>query len=784
MCCSRRAEVCCFWSRVGVVCVCLLVLCGSGVAAPAIDGFTVDARGQVSLAHSPKETSFNSLAAETLLEGCEIVGEVEVHALDGGGLECRKALRHGKGKHRCLLVERYTPTEGGLRWEIAIEGKGAPWSTAIQTALKWGETEGLTWWAAWGDSRPDAPKQSMSWADPLIPVPFEDASFFYGGLRFFIPQSISLPLATVLDTKIDRGVSLLLSPEDLLFDMDLRVTESGELVFSRTKHRISPERPVRFAMDLVRHEADWRAALGALARRYPAYFDSPNPKAGGMAGCGAYSSHSTGFDTERLMRMAFRINWKASFDFPYMGMFIPPVPDDETEWTDFKKKKTSIRRMREDIRALTTRGFHVLNYFNVTEFGASIKYPAPPRKAQADADLWHDPNDYLYYRLGNAVLPKNPSGRPIHSWEGCVAMDPGDPVYREFLLDQARRYIAAFPESSGICIDRMDWLRYFNPKFDDGLSWVRGKPARSLVVSWHEIMGQLGPMMHANGKVIFCNPHYRRLDLMRHIDGVYDEFGHMGHSMNLCALLCLRKPILEWTVSIPEIQDEPDDYFQRHLHMGAFLTAPLSGNDHTILPTANIDRAYFDYGPLLDALRGKRWVLEPHAIEVVENVAKGNLFDVPGAYVVPLTFGGDATNARVVLRRLTRQPGQRVFHAEVIHPGQALWVPLDAEDNDGVVRMNVPLARGCAMVKLSTSWMAPATPYFKTNATVELNTTLGGVTIHYTLDGSEPSSDSLAYTEPILIEKRTLVRMATFANGVQVGETLARDYVKILPPPL
>jgi len=71
-------------------------------------------------------------------------------------------------------------------------------------------------------------------------------------------------------------------------------------------------------------------------------------------------------------------------------------------------------------------------------------------------------------------------------------------------------------------------------------------------------------MMHTNDKVIFCNPHYRRLDLMRHIDGIYDEFGQMGHSMNLCALLCVRKPVMEWTISAPAIQNAPDDYFQRH----------------------------------------------------------------------------------------------------------------------------------------------------------------------------------------------------------------------------
>ena len=718
------------------------------------------------------------LAASTVLDGCTTDGEVQIEKRADGGVECRRKLLHKERQHRCVLIERFTPTADGMRWEIEIQGEGDPWTTGINTRLKWERTEGLSWWAAWGDSRMDAANGATSWNDPLVPVPFEDASFSYGSRNFAYPQAISLPIVTVLDVERDRGISLVLSPEDVLFDMKLDVSKNGELEFSRTQHRITPDHPVRFAMDLITHEADWRAGLGWLANRYPQYFDPPNPRAHEIAGCGAYSSHATDFDAERLMRMAFRINWKASFDFPYMGMFIPPVANDETEWTDFKKKTNSIRRMREDIHTLAAQGFHTLNYFNVTEFGAYIHYP-PPRKAIEDADLWKNPEDFLYYVLGNAILPKDASGAPIFSWEGAVAMDPGDPVYQQFLIEQAQRHIEAFPESDGICIDRMDWLMYFNPRFDDGLSWVDGKPARSLVASWHEIMSKLGPIMHDNNKVIFCNPHYRRLDLLRQIDGVYDEFGQMGHSLNLCALLCVRKPVMEWTISIPEIQKDPDDYFQRHLYMGAFLTAPLPGNDHTILPTAGVDQAYYDYGPLLDALRGKRWVLEPHAIEVADNAAKANLFEVPGGYVVPVTFGGEASKVHVVLRHLKKQPGQSAFRAEAIHPGKTDWTPLKIEDNDGVVAMDVPLERGCAMVKLSTSWITPTITYFTTSIVVELGTTVNQAAIHYTLDGSEPTASSPRYTEPIAIHERTPVRMATFVKGAQVGETLTADYVKV-----
>ena len=105
------------------------------------------------------------------------------------------------------------------------------------------------------------------------------------------------------------------------------------------------------------------------------------------------------------MRMAFRVNWKASFDFPYMGMFVPPVASDTEEWTDFKKQKTSIAKMRTSAQELRRMGFYLLNYFNVTEFGAHTKFPPPPRKAANDEDLWKDSNDFLHYVMGKAILP-------------------------------------------------------------------------------------------------------------------------------------------------------------------------------------------------------------------------------------------------------------------------------------------------------------------------------------------------------------------------------------------
>jgi hypothetical protein len=230
--------------------------------------------------------------------------------------------------------------------------------------------------------------------------------------------------------------------------------------------------------------------------------------------------------------------------------------------------------------------------------------------------------------------------------------------------------------------------------------WLDGKPARALSVSWHDIMSKLGRLMHHAGKVIYVNPMYGHVGLMRHVDGMYDEHGQWPASLNRCALLGLHKPLMAWTWGVEELRADPDAYFQRHLHMGAYLTAPVPGNDHTILPTADFDRYYIDYGPLLDAMRGKKWVLLPHVIEAAENAAKVNLFEVPGGYAIPVTFAGKAASVRLTLRGLQNVTDKTV--CEAIHPGADKWIPIKAAVTDNEVHLDVPMQRGCAMVRLRT----------------------------------------------------------------------------------
>jgi hypothetical protein len=354
-------------------------------------------------------------------------------------------------------------------------------------------------------------------------------------------------------------------------------------------------------------------------------------------------------------------------------------------------------------------------------------------------------------------------------------MDCGEPSFQRFVLDEARSHITRVPDSDGIVIDRMDYLRLYNMYSDDGVSWVDGKP---LLLSWIDCLRKLGRVMHRADKVIYANTLYRRLDAVQQLDGYYDEFGMFPFAMNLGAMLAINKPYIAWTYAVTD--PSPDAYFQRHLYMGSFLTIPFPANDHQILPTTSeIDRRYMDYGPLFDALHGKRWVLQPHVISVEGDTAKANLFAVPGGYVIPITFGGES--ARIILRGLIRQCGQDGFAAEMIRPGEQDWTPVTCDDTGSQLAVSVPLKHGCAMVRLSYAWMKPNAQWFLNSARIEIGTKVAGADMRYTLDGTAPSPESPLYTGAIVLDKTTTIKTAAFSDNKRVGDLISSQYVKVLP---
>ncbi len=698
------------------------------------------------------------MQGRTLLEGCTVEGPVlSDERKDGGFRFTKKLVGEVGGAHReVTLTESFFPTRDSVRWEIRLDGKGAPWTTPIQTELGFSRPAAKQFWTTWADPEPDKPwlktegwpgvmfgawktmddKNGPPWSDPLVLRPFRDRSFWYGAVTYDYSQNTNfytptfgdvfcIPLATVVEPENDMGMTIALSPDDVLLDMTMQTTAEGGVKFSRLFRRIEEQSPVDFSMDLTAHEPDWRGGLRWMTERYPQYFHPPLPSADELGGTGAYSSYEGDLDAAKLKRMAFTVNWKGGFDYPYQGLWLPPVPEGAKwtrmkPWTDEPKfyigHSTSASQMADYSRRMRQAGFYVLNYYDFAEFGTHMIYPPPPfRRSPSDPDLWKDPNDFLYAHFADAIvlhsekvsprlqLQAQDSGEPGPvqvgwPWADFV-LDWGEPSWQNYLLDQARKLIQEIPDSAGMCIDRLDFVRLYNFRRDDGVTWFDG-PARSLLVSWKDFSEKLGAIQHQAGQSLFVNNHIKRIDILKYVDGLFDEHGDFGTSKNLTAMLGMFKPTIEWVQEPSKLKPDPDTFMQRFLYLGMFPMAPFPQNDHSILPGEEAEKLYTDYGPLLAAMKCRKWCLLPQAFQLNKGDVRVNLFKVPAGYLMPVMLGGSAASADITLRGLPELMAGKKIKCEVIHPGNEAWNELACRREEAAASVHVPLVRGCAMVRL------------------------------------------------------------------------------------
>jgi hypothetical protein len=157
---------------------------------------------------------------------------------------------------------------------------------------------------------------------------------------------------------------------------------------------------------------------------------------------------------------------------------------------------------------------------------------------------------------------------------------------------------------------------------------------------------------------------------------------------------------LGWAFGDESPQGAGDAALQKFLYLGVFPMVPFPRNDHSVLPSERADRIYMDYGPLFEAIRGKKWVLLPHAITVKGEVAKANLFQVPDGYIVPVVMGGSAPTAKVTVGSIPEIQAGKAIQCELIYPGDTEWKVCEFENGHSSITVSVPLQRGCAMIRL------------------------------------------------------------------------------------
>ena len=271
------------------------------------------------------------------LEGCSDEEGITVRKPAKGVLEFTRTVSHPDG-NQAQITERFIPTDAGIRWEAEIVGLDAPWTTPIQRIWDYNTpdsvTENVKFWTAWSDpSCSDDTPEAAKWTDPLAPQAISQLSdsvkLYYGLAPFDFHSSTTntpmttylfcIPMLSFLEPDSDFGITLVQALSDTLLDITLSLTKTGEATLEYLHHRISKNSPITLRADIVSHEADWRGGLRYVTETYPEYFEPVNPRAHEIAGTASYSNAVDKICTkaEKYHKMAYLINWQASFDFPW-----------------------------------------------------------------------------------------------------------------------------------------------------------------------------------------------------------------------------------------------------------------------------------------------------------------------------------------------------------------------------------------------------------------------------------------------------------------------------------
>ena len=93
-----------------------------------------------------------------------------------------------------------------------------------------------------------------------------------------------------------------------------------------------------------------------------------------------------------------------------------------------------------------------------------------------------------------------------------------------------------------------------------------------------------------------------------------------------------------------------------------------------------------------------------------------------------------------------------------------------------IVPIQVTTAGGEVIEKVTNPVFTPAAGAIFAGTGVTLACTTEGATIHYTIDGTEPTAESTLYTEPIVINEATTVKAIAVKDGMEASSVVTAEY--------
>jgi len=486
-----------------------------------------------------------------------------------------------------------TVTEEGVRWLVSATGPAPVRELAVEYVVPCLRGAERVFWAAIG-----AP-----WKASDRPLGFK-----YG-------FHAELPLATVYSETDDAGLTVAAPLELRKPDLNAHLDwAAGTLRFYYRHLRLGEPYEAKVGLWLLGHAGCWRPALAWLLRRYPSYFES-HPRL--LAGEGLYQGAFLRCDPSgKAYPQRWReagISWVESHSFwPFYGLYIPDkdpwriilpkdkkTPEDFAAWEQGKEPGMPMSRqwIRDYIRAFHDGGIQYYSYLNDTEawLPYADKYFADSIVRRMAAPLYG----------GMAVL---------NAYEGTS--------WGKHIREQFRRTVECFPEQDGVFLDQ-NCYRGFHFGADDGVSMRQGKLCCQISFAQEQMLEHIHKLTTPLNMAVWTNMGSVGVECARYVHGIMSEAGRPRPQR--LQYLCAARPLVIGAHDLTAKGCE--ERLKMCLSCGAF-PAPWQHKEP-------VERLRAKYLPLLEMLKGRRWLLNAHAVRLPDGV-EGNAFSVPnGDVLVP-----------------------------------------------------------------------------------------------------------------------------------------------------
>ncbi len=453
-----------------------------------------------------------------------------------------------------------------------------------------------------------------------------------------------LPMVSSYDPKTDAGLAVV-QPVDVakprMEFFFVREQPDISLVVRWTHLRLVHGQSTKAKMLLYPIRGCWRDALRVVHDLYPDYFRVHQPAVFAFEGpaTSAPIIHEDGLD--KLVRQQ-HLSWLSlhARAFSRFGEYAP----EEESWPSW------VRHWK-------------LEYFDLERLGRTefrwLQTRVPDKKVWKEETITRTMiNDYIdrLHQKGVAILlysnPVIASIDRIDAYPGSLATSAeGTPLFRDYhrtapfnpaanttwgkhLDSMTQRMLSIFPEMDGLFLDELHYNQ-FDFAHDDGVSARGDKPVAMLGFAVQDFTRRLCDMVHQRGKVVWSNG-TNTLEVAHYVDGLMAEV--KSEWLGTILYLSLEKPLVllfgkgPWTVA--QLEDDLNTALFAGAQPGALHNSTSVVPDVAPELLAVLER----YRPLFQMLRGRKWILHPHAISTDVSGLKTNCFALPdGDFAVALS---------------------------------------------------------------------------------------------------------------------------------------------------